>query len=458
MMPGWRQNPTTTRPGMPWLKKLFWLYYLLLIFEGALRKWVVPELSAPLLLVRDPIALLILWEAYRARKWPEKWSLVMGILTAAMIGLCVLQMVTGGNPWFAALYGLRSYLLPFPVAFIMGENLEAEDLRKFGVFTLWLLLPMTALEAAQYLAPAESFLNAGAYQGASQINYVFGHVRASGTFSFATGPIGYGPLAAAFIFYGLAREKFAPKWLLWSATAALIFSVPVIGARTLVFELSATLVCVGIAAIWATAQFAKALKIIVPGLLLAFLVSFLPIFTMASSSLAKRFLEANALEGGTVRQVLIYRTITPIVRRLEETDFMSNPIGKGMGQGAAAITKLTTGAVQFTAGEFEFSREMVELGPFPGIAFLLFRVILALLIFTKALSQAHNKEPLALLLSPLLLSALLLETLEQPTDQGFMVIALAFSLAALKRGSVLVPPTPASQHFSRPLRYSGPGQ
>ncbi len=90
-------------------------------------------------------------EAYRTDKWPEKWSAVIGILTAGLFGLCAIQMAAGENPWIAAAYGLRSYLLPFPVAFIMGENLDAEDLRKFGVCTLWLLLPETALEVAQYL-------------------------------------------------------------------------------------------------------------------------------------------------------------------------------------------------------------------------------------------------------------------------------------------------------------------
>lgn len=44
------------------LRKLLWLYFWLLIFEGALRKWILPGLSSPLLLVRDPVALLaLLW-------------------------------------------------------------------------------------------------------------------------------------------------------------------------------------------------------------------------------------------------------------------------------------------------------------------------------------------------------------------------------------------------------------
>ena len=181
------QIPRYYRSRMPLLKKLFWAYFLLLIFEGALRKWLLPQFSAPLLLVRDPIALLIIMEAFRTNKWPEKWSAVTGILTLGLIGLCAAQMAVGDNSWQAAVYGLRSYLLPFPVAFIMGENLDAEDLRKFGVCTLWLLLPEAALDAAQYLAPMGSFLNAGAYAGAEQVSYVGVHARASGTFSFVAG-------------------------------------------------------------------------------------------------------------------------------------------------------------------------------------------------------------------------------------------------------------------------------
>ena len=118
-------------------------------------------------------------------------------------------MIVGDNPWIAALYGLRSYLLPFPVAFIMGENLDAEDLRNFGVCTLWLLLPLTALEVAQYLAPPGSCLNAGAYEGAEQIYYVEGHVRASATFSFVCRTNQLCSDGGGICLYGLMSEWFA---------------------------------------------------------------------------------------------------------------------------------------------------------------------------------------------------------------------------------------------------------
>jgi len=39
------------------LRRLVWLYIILVITEGALRKWFLPSLSDSLLIIRDPIAL-----------------------------------------------------------------------------------------------------------------------------------------------------------------------------------------------------------------------------------------------------------------------------------------------------------------------------------------------------------------------------------------------------------------
>jgi hypothetical protein len=440
---------------MPLLKKLFWLYFLLLIFEGALRKWIMPQFSGPLLLVRDPVALLIIIEAFRTNKWPERWSVVTGILACAFLGLCALQVILGDNSWIAAVYGLRSYLLPFPVAFVMGENLTVEDLRKFGICTLWLLLPLTALEVAQYLAAPSSFLNAGAYEGAGQIAYVPGHVRASATFSFVAGPISYAPMAAAFVFYGLIKEKFAKKsWLLWAATAALLLSIPVVGSRTLVFQLAGVVACAGIAAMFGASQLFKALKIVAPVLALSFLVSLLPVFSAASVSMQERFQNANAAEGGTAGRVVMHRAVSPILEQLEIFDYTSHPIGVGMGQGASAITKLRTGSAGFSLSEGELGRAMNELGPFPGVGFMLFRLILALSLFKWALVEARNQEPLALFLVPLAANGIFFSVLEQPTEQGFMVIGIAFLLAALKLGKHERAPAPSQQVRRLPMRYS----
>jgi hypothetical protein len=420
---------------MPVLKKLFWLYFLLLIFEGALRKWVLPGFSAPLLLVRDPVAVLIIIEAYRKNKWPERWSVVTGVLTCTFLGLCIWQMILGDNSWIAAVYGLRSYLLPFPVAFIMGENLDADDLRKFGAATLWLMLPLVALEVAQYLAPENSILNAGAYKGAEQIYYVEEHVRASGTFSFVAGPTFYNAIVAALLFYGLMNAKFAKKWLLWAAVFALVLSVPVVGSRTLVAELAGVAVSAGIAAMFGVSQFIKAAKIVIPLLAVYFLLSLLPVFSSAAESLRSRSTNAYSTEGG-MQRAMEQRTSGSIIATLIKTDYSSHPLGIGMGRGAAAVSALATGRVQFVAGEYEFIRELSELGPIPGIVFSLFRFLLALSLTFSAIKCAQRQEPLALLLVTPLFATLCFGTLEQPTDQGFMVICVAFTIAAIRSSGV----------------------
>jgi hypothetical protein len=423
-----------TNPNSYWrmtrLKKLFWLYFLLLIFEGSLRKWVLPQFSAPLLIVRDPVAVMIIWEAYRTNKWPMRWSFLIVLLTILLLGLFIMQMISGGNSVLVGLYGLRSFLLPFPVIFIMGENLEGEDLRKFGVCTLWLLLPMTLLAVAQYLTPTGSFVNKGAYEGGSQIGYIGGHVRASGTFSFVIGVSHFGTLAGAFIFYGLVREGFVKTWTLWAAAFALMLSIPMTGSRTLVYQLAAIILCVGLGAIMGVSQFGKALRVILPVVIVAFLVSFLPVFSDALQSMTERFAGAANVEGGSVAQSLFNRTAQQAITAIDDAVSVDNWIGVGMGRGAVAVQMFLHGSNEAVAGEDEFSREMVEMGPVVGIAFLLFKLLLAATMFGRALARAREREPLALLLIPLAVATLFFGIPEQPTVQGFMVISMAFCIAA----------------------------
>lgn len=124
-----------------------------------------------------------------------------------------------------------------------------------------------------------------------------------------------------------------------------------------------------------------------------------------------------------------------------------------MGQGAAAISRLALGRAGFVAGEDEISRETTELGAIAGIAFALFRIFLTVVIAASAIARARNQEPFALLLIPVVFSTLTLGTMEQPTEQGFMVIALGFSLAALKSTHPIARLAPAVINLPRPVRF-----
>src|SRR5438309_6196911 len=65
------------------IRFLIWTYLVLLIFEGSLRKWVVPEYSNPLLIIRDPVVILIYLLALRARVFP--WNAY--VISLTIIGI-----------------------------------------------------------------------------------------------------------------------------------------------------------------------------------------------------------------------------------------------------------------------------------------------------------------------------------------------------------------------------------
>lgn len=439
---GMHSNSGSYFSRLPRLKKLFWVYFVLLIFEGALRKWVAPQLSGPLLIIRDPLSLLIIWEAYRTNKWPHRWTVPLAAITMLMIGLFIAQIVFADTQILVGLYGLRSYLLPFPVIFIMGENLDAEDLRRMGVCTLWCLLPMTILELAQYLAPSSSLLNVGAYNGAEQIGYTGDHVRSSGTFSFAIGVCHFDTLAGALLFYGMVKERFVKKWLLWAGVFALLLSIPTTGARTLVAQLAGVVVCVAIGATVGVSQFARVLRIIVPVVILSFLASLLPVFSQSMQSFTYRVSGANQAEGGSSQAAVYHRTIGEAVNAVSDAADSNQWLGIGMGRGAVAVQTFLNGGSEAVAGEQEFQRDLVEMGPFAGGVYILFKVFLIAMLLGPALASARDYEPLALLLIPLVFSTLFWGIPEQPTIGGFIVISAAFCIAAART------PAPAAQWIS----------
>jgi hypothetical protein len=182
------------------------------------------------------------------------------------------------------------------------------------------------------------------------------------------------------------------------------------------------------------------------------LVSQLPVFSEATGSLSQRFAEASGVEGGNAEASFLFRVIQPASDAIVYGIYQNDPIGIGLGRGANAITKLMTGQVTFAAGEGPISRIIVEFGLPCGLAFLLFRLLLEIAIVAKALSRAREGAPLAWLLVPVTFNCLPMGTLDQPTVQGFMVVSVAFSLAAIKGVSVPVQAPPEMRQLPRQRR------
>jgi prepilin signal peptidase PulO-like enzyme (type II secretory pathway) len=133
------------------LKVAIWSYFFLVIFEGALRKWVVPALSTPLLVIRDPIALWLLVTAVRRNlvSFNIYMSGMIFLGIAAYSPLCFL----GHGNFAIALYGARILALHFPLIFVIGKVFNRDDVIKMGKVTLLISIPMAVLIAMQFYSP-----------------------------------------------------------------------------------------------------------------------------------------------------------------------------------------------------------------------------------------------------------------------------------------------------------------
>ena len=413
------------------VRRMIWLYLWLLIFEGALRKW-IPPLSIPLLVVRDPLVLLIYLQAARCRRFPVNAAMVTYFfLLSSFILLALVQTTAGigGGPLVAA-YGLRTDFLHLPLIFVIPEVFSYADVLKVGKWILILSIPMAGLMALQYMSPPDSWINAATAADAKQIAFVEGKIRPAGTFSFVTGAAHFYILATAFVIYGLAEKRAVySRWLVWAALFGIAIVQPISGSRTLV--LGCALVGVGAIA-FGILNPQRAHRIFAIAVLIGAAVAVLSLtsfFQDAVTSFMTRWDTANEATGGVSRG-LVGRFFGAF---LDSFDVLPTAgfLGKGLGMGTGAGAVLMTGASQFLLAENEWPRVVLESGPFLGFSFLAYRVWVAGKIAFKAAAGARRQQLLAWLLAWHACFSLVTEQLSQPTNLGFMVLASGLCLAAI---------------------------
>ncbi|MEL6721102.1 MAG: hypothetical protein AAFP82_20545, partial [Bacteroidota bacterium] len=181
-----QQQPYQTN-AIKQIKIGIWIYLILLLFEGALRKWFLPSLATPLLVVRDPVAIGIIFLAIYHRL--VYWNIYL--IITLLIGLfsLSLSLLVGHGNIYVSLYGLRPILLHFPFAFVIASVFDRTDVEKVGKFLLWLTPFMTFLIALQFYSPQSAWVNRGIGGDIAGAGFsgAMGYFRPPGTFSFTNG-------------------------------------------------------------------------------------------------------------------------------------------------------------------------------------------------------------------------------------------------------------------------------
>ena len=401
------------------LRTLVWVYLWLLIFEGSLRKWIVPALDTPLLIIRDPLVLLIYFQA-----WQNRLSFINGFFVPNLV-LAVVTAVTatlfGSGNLLVTAYGLRTDYLQIPLIFLIPQILNRDDVIRMGRFLLLTAIPIAFLVILQFRAAPDSLVNKGA------MTTHYGTVRPSGTFSFIAGLVSYFSLASSFLLFGFIQPRTYRIWLLALVTFATLIAAACSGSRTCLVSIGLVAV---VAVICVVTRGKGGMGMIAAAVLIAVgvpLLSSLPIFQEGSGQLERRFVDAGQSEGDTQGFLDRYlgTMLIPIATMANVPVF-----GYGLGIGTNAAAGMLRGGREFIGPEDEWGRLIFECGAILGSFLCLFRIVLTVAVARRAFAALRRGNVLPLLIFAACGLTVLNGQWGVPTTLGFAVFGAGLTLAA----------------------------
>jgi hypothetical protein len=403
---------------------MIFVYFFLLIFEGALRFWVFPGLSGPLLLVRDPVVCLIYLLAASAGVMPRNAAIGLTVMLAVVTGLY--SLVASDAPMLVTVYGLRCNFLHLPLIFVMQRVLSGDDVLWIGRRMMWLMIPMGILVVQQFRSPQGSLINMGG------MYTQYGTVRPAGTFSFCAGMVCFSALVAAFLAHSFTsrdNKGFALKVL---CSIAVVASLAVSGSRSTVLSVGIVFIMLaGLSFVTTSAARGMLTMFGVIGLGIAGLSS-TEFFEEGQRQLTKRFEDSAHGEG--VMQSSMDRFIDMFnypIWAASEAPLM----GHGQGTGTNAGYFLTTGQRGFGGGqETELGRIMYEMGALFGTIFILLRLSITIQMLRVGLGALRRGNLLSILLFGAAGMNVLMGSWGIPNTQGFACFGGGLCLAAAKVG------------------------
>jgi hypothetical protein len=410
------------------MRRLVYAYLFLLIFEGALRKWIFPSMAGPLLVIRDPILLTIYVMALYRGIWPwNGWIFtVLGLGAAsAMASLAV------GCPLAITLFGLRTDFWQIPLIFLMPSILTGQEVRRIGQWILLLMPLMALLALLQFRVGPEHWLNAtsgGAMSDESQQLFAAqGRVRPSGTFSFVTGMVSFLALGSAFLFEDFLEEARRPR--LWLATCAMVLALGISGSRSAILCVAIVAAAAGLMCVKSRIRIGRIVVPLVAAALAYAMLHGLSDFREGLDVAKGRFDSAGGLKEG-----IWDRWFGDFVRAWD-AERNANWLGAGLGLGTNVGAGLATGTRQFLLAEAEWARIILESGPVLGPAYIALRVGIAIYLLRRAARALRERDDA---LPGLLLAAGALDLITgqwgQSTVSGFAVFTAGLCLASSADG------------------------
>ena len=392
--------------------RLVFVAYLLAIFEGGLRKYVLPEFGQYIFFIRDPVVAWAYLAATRWQLWPRGGALWRATQWAAALGVLLLVLQVAFGPpsdlrLLLGVYGWRAYFFYTPLAFLVGATFERDDLRRLARLTLLLAVPISLLVVLQFFSSPNAAVNVGTAEDKllqfQNLVVDTTHVRPAGPFSSNVGQGQFDNTAfamlLALVILPAARRGVGLATLL-AGGAAVLTCVALSGSRGTILQTAMILLAALPLALLVRDGATRTRAAMIPiALGIAAVVLYPIVFPESFAAFVLRWTTAARDEshiGGVFGRALLgFVDFT----RLTDAE---PPLGLGLGFGgnAAVLLKATIDGVRPDVyAETDFSRHMVDLGVVCGVLYIVFRVVfVAWLLRQVVRATRRSSDPWPLLL------------------------------------------------------------
>ncbi|HYO15538.1 MAG TPA: hypothetical protein VE685_20270 [Thermoanaerobaculia bacterium] len=373
-----------------WRKSVQFAMVLLLV-EGALRKWIFPGSQDLVYFAKDVLLLGtyagFLRDRARLRLRPPALPALYGTLALSIL-LGLFQVFNPRLPnLLVGVFGFKAYFFYVPLLFVLPAAFPtdaalARFLRRYAL----LAVPVGLLAVAQFFSPPTSILNTYA-RSSNEMGYIatFGsseHVRVTATFSFITGYTSY-LLATSILLLGLlgsSRWRFRGNLLLFLALGMTLLGMLMTGSRGPVLMLLALVPAYWWLGVLRERGGGAAFGRLVLGL------SLVGVFLAYAGGDALGAFYGRALSVADVPG----RVASPLVAPFHLLPH-AGLLGFGIGATHQTAVALTPGVIPYSwlqgvIIEAESGRVMLELGPVGFLLVYFLRICLAAVAFRQVLT------------------------------------------------------------------------
>ncbi|MBI3652551.1 MAG: hypothetical protein HY231_16135 [Acidobacteria bacterium] len=171
---------------------------VLVMVEGAIRKWLFPQASDLVYFLKDLVLLgaylryFILEQSSHSATAKHPELKIFLWISAAIIFIQAFNLRLNSSA--VGLFGFKAYLWYVPLCFMAKDLFPTiDELQKFLKWYLLLIIPIGFLGIVQFFSPADSFLNTYVSTGETQSTAMLvsesrqSRVRITGTFSYISG-------------------------------------------------------------------------------------------------------------------------------------------------------------------------------------------------------------------------------------------------------------------------------